>query len=370
MDKLVVDHSYALGIAWDRTEYRNHGLLYQTPPGSGFFQSSLSFAPGRTAPGSMVVVPPAKSFAEIGAVRARARIYTTALGGGARRQNVIEGHLSFALFVNPDLSVQATFLDSTGNWTGIRSGVRAVVPNQWFNIEYWYDGISAAEILINGTRVASAFNPVSHVGAPMRGPVRGIGPRGIAIGHWPEPDDRYTFNGYVRDVQVYKRDDLEDLLKLLDKCCLRDLSQWYDLGNRLRKDGYNLAYARRIKDQLVALGSETMADLRGGSEQATEQLNALLQQFLWALSRRGSVPLGPSLMPLLTWMATRASPQQAADVEARARALLSDLPLKEDELLDIVNRLCFTKLRETVETEGKKTESDPQWKRIREKFRR
>ena len=65
MDKLVIDHTYALGIAWDKTRYRNHGVLYQSPPGTGYFQGSLRFAPGRPGPGSMVVVPPSPSLAEI-----------------------------------------------------------------------------------------------------------------------------------------------------------------------------------------------------------------------------------------------------------------------------------------------------------------
>ena len=146
VNKLVIDHSYSLGIAWDKTEYRNHGLLCQTPPGTGFFQGSLSFTPGRTSPGSAIIVPHKRSHPdsldEMGAVRVHCFIYTLSPGGGTERQNIVEGHLSFAFFINPDLSLEGTFLDSNGNWIGIRSRPRSIVPNQWFEVDYWYDGIS------------------------------------------------------------------------------------------------------------------------------------------------------------------------------------------------------------------------------------
>jgi hypothetical protein len=369
MDKLVIDHSYALGIAWDKTLYRNHGVLYQSPPGTGQFQGAMQFAPAKPAPGSMVVVPPSPSLAEIGALKTRCRIYTTPKGGGAQRQNIIEGHLSFAFFINPDLSLQATFLDSTSNWTGIRTPARAVVPNRWFELEYSYDGISAAEILVDGVRVASSYSPANLIGPPMLGPVRGIGPRGVAIGHWPEPDDRYTFNGYIRDVQVYKRDDVEDLLKLLDRCCLKDLTGIYDLTRKLRRKGYDLNYANRLRQQLVAEGSQLAASLRGTSEAASIELQGLLQQFLYAMSRRGSVPLGPSLRPLMNWMAARLDPQEFDDLLARMQGFVKELPVTEDELQELAKGLCFSKLKDALEEEAKRTEKDPDWKKLRERFK-
>lgn len=369
MDKLVIDHSYALGIAWDKTLYRNHGVLYQAPPGTGYFQGSMQFEPARAAPGSMVIVPPSPSLAEIGAMKTRCRIYTTPKGGGAQRQNIVEGHLSFAFFINPDLSLQGTFLDPTSNWAGIRTAPRAIVPNRWFEVEYWFDGISAAEILVDGVRVASSYNPPNLIGPPMLGPVRGVGPRGVAIGHWPEPDDRYTFHGYIREVQLYKRDDVEDLLKLLDRCCLRDLTDIYALARKLRGKGYDLNYAKQLRQQLVAEGSQFVASLRGTSEQASNELGALLQQFLYAMSRRGSVPLGPSLRPLLEWMAEHLDPQQSDDLLARMQGFLKDLPVGEDQLQDLMKRLCFSKVKEAVDEEVKRTERDPKWERLRERFK-
>ena len=91
-----------------------------------------------------------------------------------------------------------------------------------------------AEILVNQARVASSYDASFLTGPPLVGAVRGVGPHGVFIGHWPEPSDVYTFNGYIRNVQVYKRDKLEDLLKLLDPCCTSDLKFWYELRDKLR----------------------------------------------------------------------------------------------------------------------------------------
>ncbi len=116
LDTIIVDHSYALGMAWDKGRFRNHGALYETQSGNGFFRGSLSFAPGRNSPGSAVVIPPSKSLEDIGAVKVRSLVFTTGVGGGARRQNIEEGNLSFAFFINPDLYLQGTFLNSANQW--------------------------------------------------------------------------------------------------------------------------------------------------------------------------------------------------------------------------------------------------------------
>ena len=123
MNKLVIDHSYSLGIAWDKTDYRNHGLLHQVLPGASTFRGSLSFSPRRSFPGSAIIIPTSKSLQEIGSIKIRCMIYSTARGGGAARQNIVEGHLSFAFFINSDLSLQGTFLDPNNNWTWIHNGI-------------------------------------------------------------------------------------------------------------------------------------------------------------------------------------------------------------------------------------------------------
>jgi hypothetical protein len=367
VDKLVIDHSYSLGMAWDQTPFRNHGLVHQAMPGTGYTQGAFSFAPGRTWPGAAIVVPPAKSLQRIGAVRIRARVLTTSKGGGAQRQNIVEGHLSFAFFVNPDLSLQGTFLSPSNNWTGIRTPPRAIVPNKWFQVEFWYDGISAAQILVDGVAVADAYDPASQQNGTMTGPVRGVGAHGVFIGHWPEKDDRYTFDGFIRDVQFFKRDDEEDLLKLLDPCCLRDLREVYKAGEDLRKQGYDLRYGRKVLDEIVAAGTELMGSWRGGDAQATQELNDLMRQFLHAVRHRNSTPLGPSLRPLLEWVADHASSSELTNTSERMTKLLEGLPLKPEQILELGNKLCFGKLKDGIEEEVKRLDKDPRWQERRKR---
>jgi hypothetical protein len=367
MDKLVLDHKYNLGIAWDQTKFRNHGIVHQAVPGSGYLQGSFSFAPGRTWPGSAVVVPPARSLRKLGALRVRASILTVGKGGGASRQNILEAHLSFAVFVNPDLSLQATFVSPANRWTGLRTGPRAIVPDKWFQVEFWYDGISAAQILVDGVVQASSLDAASQVDGSMGGPVRGVGPHGIFIGHWPEKDDRYTFEGFIRDVQVYKRDDEEDLLKLMDPCCARDLRDFYDVGERLRDQGYDLQDARSVLEKIIGSGTELIASWRGESEEDTRTLNDMLAQFLFALSRRNSLPIEPSLLPLLEWVAEHADMDQLAEAGDRVEEILEALPLTQDELLDFGNKLCFAKFRGDIEEEVKRLDKDPRWNEIRKR---
>src|SRR5690606_29750482 len=117
--------SYSLGIAWDRTAFRNHGVVHRAPPGTGFFKGSLSFSKARGGPGSLVVIPPSPSMERMGAVRVRVLAYLHPSGHAAHRHNLVEGEHSFALFMNSNRSIQGTFLAPDGRWIGIKSAPNA-----------------------------------------------------------------------------------------------------------------------------------------------------------------------------------------------------------------------------------------------------
>ena len=60
----------------------------------------------------------ASSLEDLIAVRAIVSFYLNPPGGLSRRYNLIEGHLCFALFVNPDGSLQGTIVDAEGELGG------------------------------------------------------------------------------------------------------------------------------------------------------------------------------------------------------------------------------------------------------------
>jgi hypothetical protein len=63
-----------------------------------------------------------------------------------------------------------------------------VSPEQWHVAELLQDGVSPLRLYLDDAFVATNDN--------VRGPVRSVGPNGIAIGSWPEPTLQYVFRGY------------------------------------------------------------------------------------------------------------------------------------------------------------------------------
>lgn len=368
MQDLLIDHNYRLGIAWDRSKYRNHGIPYEAPPGTGYFGGSLSFEPNRTHPGSAIVVPPSKSTERIGSIRVRAVIHSTPLGGGGKRQNIVEGDHSFAFFVNPNFSIQGTFLSPGGTWDGIRSAPMAVMPNRTHEVEYSYDGVSRAEIKVDGNPVASSSNASNLIGPPMVGPVRGVGPYGVFIGHWPAQDDRYTFHGYIWEVQVWRRDDVKDLLEMLDPCCLRDMSKIFEAGMHLKKRGHSLKEAYTLLDQLAEMGARMGAEVRGDTAQQADNYDWILSQFMTAVSSGGQKPVGPVLKELAKHFMSTTTKAQMDGYAREAEEFINGLPLSRDEILGLGKEFCMNRLVEELEREKEYSENDPEWKKLREEY--
>jgi hypothetical protein len=374
MKRLIVDHSYNLGLAWDRSRYRNHGVLHYTPRGNGAFGQSLSFARGRTAPGSCVIVPPSKSMANLGAVRVRATVNTNHTG--TKRQNIVEGDHAFAFFINGNFSLQGTFLDPQGKWVGIRSPAHSLEKNRWYDVEFWYDGVSQAEIhlqdLSGGNaamhRVAHSFDPQFRRNGNMRGPVRGAGPKGIFIGHWPAADDRYTFDGHIRSVKLFKRDEFEKN-PFADPCCKPDIKKWMALAERMKHSGFDIDKIRQMQGELNHLVSNIIGDIHGDDEGKADELNHLINQFLLALKNRNAYATIPSLESLAEQLSQGLHPGQVDNLRDKAEAFIDASPLSRDEILKLGDELCFSGFRRDVDAFVKRTQDDPKWKKIREKFK-
>src|SRR5450755_2886096 len=109
MNRLVVHHLYARS-AFDLSNNRNHGAATDVAPSPPPNAPAFQFAGGA----SEVRVSPSATLENIGAVRAVVTFNLDPGGPLNRRYNLMEGHLSFALFVNSDGSVTGTILDRDG----------------------------------------------------------------------------------------------------------------------------------------------------------------------------------------------------------------------------------------------------------------
>ena len=74
------------------------------------------------------------------------------------------------------------------------------------------DGLNAIQVFLDGTLVAESYT--------VPGSVRSVGSLGIAVGHWPNPPATYTFQGTIYEFVLLKYDPQQDLLNLLDACCV------------------------------------------------------------------------------------------------------------------------------------------------------
>jgi hypothetical protein len=328
VNKLVVRHTYINDMAFDTSDNRNHGIPYSVTPGGGPFAPSFEFR----APESRVVVRPSTSLQDLIAVRAVATFFLDPPGGLSRRYNLIEGHLTFALFVQPDGSLMGTILDAGGQWNGAQSAPNAVTPGQWHQAELRHDGINQCLILLDGAVIASSYN--------ARGPVRSVGPHGIAIGHWPEDPGVYTMVGYIRGIEVYKYDPAEAAKGLLDSCCI-DRAALDAFGDRLRAKGYTADAARQQAMDFLNFGLTMSAEVRG-ADSAVSQLHAQLsEQALAAFIREDSAAYTTAIAEMAALATARLSNTQLNELRNGEETLIKGLPLPLKEWQALIKSLCW-----------------------------
>jgi hypothetical protein len=238
-------HTYTNGRATDVSGAHNHGLPVATIAAGG--------APGEDASvlrfedlAAEVRVPRSESLARLDAIRLRVRfLWRPGAERGDERHNLVEGDRSFALFVTPHGGLRGTIVDATGTWRGPSAPQGTVSIAEWHVAELRHDGFSTLEVLLDGALVAAAHD--------VRGPVRGVGPKGIAIGHAIEPDSRHSFGGLLDDVALVKREITPD--DVLDPCCA-DTGRLDELLTTMREGGFTERQARTVLGQLTALDAE------------------------------------------------------------------------------------------------------------------
>lgn len=268
MKKLVLHHRYRMGMAWDLSGFDNHGDTSMVSPGTGDHEGSLKFE----HPGSRVDVRRAESLNPSGSFRCSVLFELS--GPPTRRYNLIESQLSFAFFIDVGFRLRATILDANGTWNGV------VTPMQidpffgggmsgWYRVDCGHDGISTIWIAVNGTVVA--------VKEGVPGPVRPVGPRGISIGHWPEPANQYTFEGHIAETWLWM--DRPD--PPTDDCCL-DREALARADEIMRDKGWGVTEARDMLMKLGVAGGEVRAMLDPAARPDFDRTAAHLRSALHA----------------------------------------------------------------------------------------
>lgn len=265
MAELRLHHTYARGAAVDVSDNGNHGAItraYQSPSGS-----TLQFEP----PSSRVQVPPSDSLQRFRSIRTRVRFRLDPDASPDRRYNLMEGYLSFALYVAPDFTLKGTIYDDYETWQGAASDAGAVEPGRWHTAELTYvDSAARVDLRLDGTLVGSTHG--------VAGPVRPVADLGVAIGIWPDAD-RYALDGQLDDVKLWATwPEFEDFV---DPCC-SDTGALDRVVDIMRRDP---AVQNREVDPtailrgLQAISARVRAAIVGEDPERSEQVRRLERQF-------------------------------------------------------------------------------------------
>lgn len=323
MWRTIVSQTYLKDIAVDTSGYSNNGIPIQvTPEHPGFLFNQ---------PGSRISIPPSATLQNLGAIQAAVQ-FTLQPSGAPHRFNLAEGFESFALFVNPDHSVQGTILDATSTWNGPSSAPGVVSTGDTHTAILVCDGTNSVQVFLDGALVAQDY--------AVAGSVRSVGSLGIAVGHWPNPPATYTFQGTIYQFILLKYDPLQDILNLLDSCCV-DWRKLLTFVRELAARGISSAQLASAGAKLAEASNVTQVALRGGTKAGTFQQLALNRVTMAAIRRRDFDALQRAI----------ASAQQAvAALDPTTQAHLSNLfgdafasyGLRGSDWMTLMKLLCLT----------------------------
>ncbi len=298
MNELIVHHQYAMGSTFDLSRHGNHGVPSDVAVGAGSYSSSYLFE----SENSRILVLPSATLENPFSVAAmvRFRVDTNSLN---QRQNLIEGYLSFALYIQPGGSLAGTIVNSAGTWQGFTTNKGVVAPDVWHEAWLIHNGISSIQLQLDGL-VVGQYDTVI-------GPVRSVGDLGLSIGNWPDLG-AYPLHGYIDEVKVYRYDPLKDLNKLLDRCCF---------------DG------RRLDSALKTLRESGV--LSSGSESGSEILNSMLRVAVVISQIQEPNPIFPKVRRLWNALLRR----QPKGTEIALLSFVSDLKQNASaQLLPLLER--------------------------------
>jgi hypothetical protein len=219
MAELRLHHTYARGAAVDVSDNGNHGEVIDAYPASN--GSALTF----DSPASRVQVAPSESLGRFRSIRVRVRFRLDPDAAPEQRYNLMEGYLSFALYVTPEFALRGTIYDAEENWRGVTSDDRLVTPGRWHTAELTYvDSAARVDLRLDGKLVGSKQG--------VAGPVRPVGELGLSIGIWPD-SDRYALDGQLDEAKLWAT--WPEFEEFVDPCCA-DLGALDRVTKVLRSD--------------------------------------------------------------------------------------------------------------------------------------
>jgi hypothetical protein len=339
MLKPVVIQDYSQGIAFDSTGNRNHGVPIDVTYNAASRQDGFLFA----AADSRVSVASSPSLNDLTSILAGVR-FQLQPPAEARRYNLVEGYLSFALFIGPDLSLNGTIYDVNGNWIGANTASGVCTANTWHTASLYHDGISTLTISLDGTLVAQTSNAV--------GPVRSVGNLGIAVGHWPNPENLYAFSGDINYFGLAKYYLEYDVLTLLDPCCTK-LGAVQEVANKLRGEGITLENVQQAYKTLFGTVLSDATRAIAGNSSRTQTAVALGVALANALAAHDSAGIDQVIARATALTKSWAMPSQAS-LERAITDALTATKAQTGDVRKVLNALCLKELADRFHLPGRR----------------
>jgi len=330
MNKLILHQLYAHS-AFDLSNNRNHGIPMNVVSALSPDAPSFLF----NNPNSEVKINPSLSLTNLWAIRSIITFKLETNPPFNHRFNLMEGHLSFSLFIGSDGSLNGTILDKNGNWTGANSVANLVKSQVWHRAELQYDGINQVKVLLDGVLVASAYN--------VLGPIKPVGPHGLAIGHWPEAPGVYTFQGAIREIWLYKYDPQSDANSLLDPCCM-DKKVISEIINELKTKKVSSQDLKAKGSEILQFAIDLMAEVRGNDAATTHNQENLSKLARAAFEKGDQATYNQVSAQLAQLTQSRLTASQLKDINQKEQDLVKSLPLPIDELKKLIPAYCWNKV--------------------------
>jgi len=186
---LVLHHRYGNPEPHDLSGHGNYG--YATAGRAMGRDGQLT---GRQFDGvaSRIYVRPSTTLTRPGGLRADVSVLVEELG---HRRTLIEGYLSFALFVEGDGAIGAGIYRYK-EWSGVQTPPGLVPLGSWITVSFRYTGDGVMTLSLNDEIVAESYRQL--------GDAAGIEwPFGLNIGAWPDGDQR-ILKGRVDEVRLWR----------------------------------------------------------------------------------------------------------------------------------------------------------------------
>ena len=202
-----------------------------------------------------------------------------------------------------------------GNWTGAFSAANAVTPRRWHTATFVHDGISACRVDLDGTTLAENYD--------VPGPVAGVQePYGVAIGHWTDPDDRYSFIGDIREVKLWI-DRPEVIREAFEPCCCDNGSLTDALGDLRSRSDFRAEDYRDAAETLLDLGSRAFGRMAAGSATDRDAALELARRFTLAARTSDRAGLIDTLTAGMALQSAKIAAPELAQMQARLVEALS-----------------------------------------------